>query len=133
LKKINERLKKLFNRKLIANQNKNIVNRNIDITDNENKKYFTIPYIRNISEIIASLINKSFTVGYKCLNQIDNIVKAHKNQTEHNYKSNIVYKIYCQNCDALYVGQTKRQLKTRIKHFNKLDESRITRLLHNIS
>jgi len=56
-----------------------MVDRNIDITDNENKKYFTIPYIRNISEIIASLINKSlFTVGYRCLNKIDNIVKVQK-------------------------------------------------------
>jgi len=39
----------------------------------------------------------------------------------------IVYKIHCQDCEASYVGQTKRQLKTRIKeHFNniKLDESR---------
>jgi len=33
--------------------------------------------------------------SYRCLNKIDNMVKVQKDQTEHNYKSNIVYKIYC--------------------------------------
>jgi len=84
-------------------------------------------YHTYVSEITAALINKSsFTVGYRCSNKIDNIIKVHKDRTEHNYKSNIVYKIHRQNY-ASYVGQTKRQLKMRIKeHFNniKLDESR---------
>jgi len=26
----------------------------------------------------------------------------------------MVYKLKCNNCDATYIGQTKRQLKTRI-------------------
>jgi len=39
----------------------------------------------------------------------------------------VVYKIYCKDCDVSYVGQTKRQLRTRVKeHRNniKLDESK---------
>jgi len=123
--KINKRLKKLIT---TTNRNKITTNRNTDTTDKERKKYFIIPYIRNISEITATLINRSlFTVGYRCLNKMDNIIKVHKDHTEHMHKSNIVYKIHCNNCDASYVGQTKRQLKTRIQeHFNniKLDKSR---------
>jgi len=54
-------------------------------------------------------------------------------------KSNVVYKISCNNCDASYVGQTGRQLKTRIaEHRNHIkhkasSRSVITehRLLHN--
>jgi len=40
---------------------------------------------------------------------------------------NNVYKIRCKNCDASYIGQTKRQLQTRVKkHFNNtiMDPSR---------
>jgi len=41
-------------------------------TDPENKKhFFVIPYVRNISEITASLINKSlFTVGFRIIRLI---------------------------------------------------------------
>jgi len=122
---INKRIKKLIT---TCNRNKFLANRNTDTIDKEQKKFFIIPYIRNISEITTSLINKSsFTIGYRCINKMDNIIKVHKDQTEHNYKSNIVYKINCKDCEASYVGQTKRQLKTRTKeHFNniRLDESR---------
>jgi len=43
------------------------------------------------------------------------------------FKTNIVYKIKFNECDVSYVGQTKRQIRTRIKeHRNniKLDKTR---------
>ena len=34
-----------------------------------------------------------------------------------NEKSNLVYEVLCQNCGFVYIGQTKRNLKSRInKH-----------------
>jgi len=126
--KINERLKKLFHKKSVADSNKNIATHSTDTTDSVTKKYFIIPYIRNISEIITSIINKSVcTVGYRGLNRLDRIIRVHKDQTEHQHKNNVIYKINCENCNASYVGQTKRQLKTRIReHYNniKLDDSK---------
>ena len=36
-------------------------------------------------------------------------------ETNHTEKSNLVYKVPCQNCAFVYIGQTKRDLKSRIK------------------
>jgi len=46
---------------------------------------------------------------------LSQFVKAHKDIVQLLFKNNIIYKIFCKNCDATYVGQTKRQLKTRLK------------------
>ena len=61
------------------------------------------------------------------MNKINNFIKIHKDKTEIECSSNVVYKIFCNNCDATYVGQTKRQLRTKAKeHINniKLDPSK---------
>jgi len=48
---------------------------------------------------------------------------VHKDIDHTSLKSNVVYKIGCNNCDATYVGQTKRQLRTRIKeHKNNIKQ-----------
>jgi len=58
-----------------------------------------------------------------------NLIKLlkYKKIEQNTQNNNIVYRINCKNCYATYVGQTKRQLKTRVKeHCNniKLDKSR---------
>jgi len=127
---INKRRKKLFTTKLASDKKNEMV---LDLngeTGPEKKKqhFFVIPYMRNISEITASLINESiFTVGFRILNKIEKIVRVQKDQTDYINKSNVVYKIGCKNCEATYTGQTKRQLKTRVKeHCNniKLDSTK---------
>jgi len=53
-------------------------------------------------------------VAYYGVNKLRNIIKAHKDPLPNLCKKNVVYKLNCNNCEATYVGQTKRQLKTRI-------------------
>jgi len=55
------------------------------------------------------------TVGFRCLNKLNTFIKVQKDQNQTSTRNNIVYKFQCKNCDAFYVGQTKRQLNTRLK------------------
>ncbi|EFN70287.1 hypothetical protein EAG_06640, partial [Camponotus floridanus] len=83
-----------------------------DIT--EEKKFIAIPYIKGLSELVSkSLKNIAFDIGYKCFNRLNKFIKVHKENSHNN--NNIIYQIQCKDCDATYVGQTKRQLKTLIK------------------
>ena len=96
--------------------------------ETEQKKFFVIPYINKISEMIVSSVkNTEFITGYRCINKLDKIIKTQKDKNEQPCTSNVVYKINCKDCNASYVGQTKRQLQTRMKeHINniKLDSAR---------
>ncbi|KYN14843.1 hypothetical protein ALC57_12952, partial [Trachymyrmex cornetzi] len=50
-----------------------------------------------------------------------------KDGLPHDSKENVVYKINCKNCDASYVGQTGRKLKTRInEHKNDINPRTLT-------
>ena len=53
-------------------------------------------------------------IGYRVLNKLTGFIKRHKDKTTVDSSNNVVYKICCKDCDASYVGQTKRQLKTRL-------------------
>lgn len=127
--KINVRLKKLINNKFKCTHEEIPRDHTIATDESNNKKKFlTFPYIKNISEITASIVDRNeFMIGYRCLNKLGTFVKAHKDKNHQTSNNNVIYKIYCKDCDASYVGQTKRQLKTRLKeHMNnfKLDQSK---------
>jgi len=116
-KKINDRIRTLINIK------RKSFSKNVDsIATKESKKFFVIPYIKNISESITSATNNSeFTMGYRVLNKLNKFIKTHKDPNQPSGSNNVVYKIHCMDCDATYVGQTKRQLKTRLKeHMNNI-------------
>jgi len=105
--------KKLLNKKSAHEDAINNVTH--DVSANS-KKFFVIPYIHNMSKTTASLIKKTeFTIGYRCLNNLKNFVKTHKDKTDFNANNDIVYKICCKECEVSYVGQTKRHLKTSLK------------------
>jgi len=82
------------------------------------------------------VIKKSnFIVGFKGINKLNNFIKVQKDKTNFMSKNNVVYKILCNNCDASYVGQTKRQVQTRIKeHTNniRLEPSRYSVITEHI-
>jgi len=67
------------------------------------------------------VIKKSnFIVGFK-LNKLNSFIKVQKDKTYFMSKNNVIYKIFCNNCDASYVRQIMRQVQTRIKeHINNI-------------
>jgi len=78
--------------------------------------FFTIPYVSCIAKkFIQFFKNISFCkLSFFCLNKLNKFIKVHKDQLPTSSRSNAVYRIDCSNCDASYVGQTKRLLKNRI-------------------
>ncbi|KAL6268036.1 hypothetical protein P5V15_001118 [Pogonomyrmex californicus] len=48
------------------------------------------------------------------MSKLSGMIRAHKDRNRVGSRKNAVYKIECENCEKCYVGQTKRQLKTRL-------------------
>jgi len=78
------------------------------------KKFFTIPYVKSISENFLSI-----TINYKLAYSISNILKSlitrRKDQLDSLTNHNVIYNIkFFVKTEASYIGQTKRKLKTRL-------------------
>ncbi|KYN09517.1 hypothetical protein ALC57_18364 [Trachymyrmex cornetzi] len=120
---INLRLKSLLHNKTLK-QNNDITTQN-DKDDMEIKTWFTIPYTEGIDgkfrEVVRDLdVNLSFY----SLNKLNCFIGPQKDRLSNLQQKNVIYKINCKDCDASYVGQTKRTLKTRVKeHKNDIRKS----------
>lgn len=115
---IDDRLKKLFFR-LNNNNSENLsASRNFMSNNNDKKKisYFNVPYVRNVSERFRHCVESlDLRLSYTGVNNLRRFIKVWKDRLQKDSRSNVVYKINCMDCDASYVGQTGRLLKTRIK------------------
>ena len=77
--------------------------------------FFTVPFLPKITEGFRSITkNTNVKLSYFSLNELNKFIKVHKDRIPINCKTNVVYKINCSDCDASYVGQTSRMLKTRL-------------------
>ena len=79
-------------------------------------KHFTsIPYIQGTSERIGRILNEAgVKVAIKPVKTIGNILTSPKDPIAEHEKSRLVYKIPCADCEFVNVGQTKRDLKSRV-------------------
>mgnify|MGYP002260032081 CR=1 FL=1 len=99
------------------------------------------PYAKGFSEKVAKALRSfSIKVAHKPIRTISNIYILKKSKDKIGKEDNIgiVYKIRCKSCDSVYVGQTSRALKTRVKKHAKaiatLDENSLLakhHVLHN--
>jgi len=117
---IRSRIKSLINDKTMQQKNNNQKNE----LNNNKKIWFTVPYIKPTSDKFKNIINGMVSrVSFYSMNKLGKLIKAQKDSLPKFSNMNVVYKINCKDCDASYVGQTGRQLKTRISehknHINK--------------
>ena len=110
---IRERIKKLFHDSLCLERPRDLQNTSV---------FFTVPFVSSISEKFKGITEDlNMRISYQSLNKLSRFIKVHKDPLPDSSRRNVVYKINCESCDASYVGQTGRQLHTRIsEHKNQI-------------
>ncbi|KYM95047.1 hypothetical protein ALC62_14318 [Cyphomyrmex costatus] len=108
---INERLKSLRNKKTSRQ-----TAQPASTADEPPISWFPFPFVAGVSCRLKRLLkNLNVNMAFFSLNKLNCCIKAQKDRLGRMSKKNVVYKIHCKDCDATYVGQTKRTLNTRIK------------------
>jgi len=107
---------KIINRLITNFNNKTQNDKKISHLDDKIiNSWFVIPYFDSFSEKFREIVGVSdIRVVYYGVNKLRNIIKAHKDPLPNLCKKNVIYKLNCNNCENTYVGQIKRQLKSRI-------------------
>jgi len=97
------------------------------ITEENRTPFFCIPYVKTVSEKFGNAIKKhNVRMAYSGLNKIRRFVHPHKDLLPNISRMNVVYRINCRDCDASYVGQTGRRLKTRLtEHCNHIKRNSV--------
>lgn len=79
------------------------------------EKYFIIPYIKSVAEKFFGTAKRlDYKLSFTVAKDLKCFIKNHKDYFKKFSHSSVVYKISCMDCEASYVGQTKRKLSTRI-------------------
>ena len=80
------------------------------------KQFVAIPYIKGLSDNIKRILKGvKLNSLYTILKKLDCIIKRGKDLLDTMKQTQLVYKIECGQCVAVYIGQTKRHVSTRIK------------------
>lgn len=105
-------------------------------TENTNAKettYKSIPYIDKLSPLITKHIQrtgqyKNIKISNYNINTMEKMYMRMKGTTDKQDKSNVIYSIICQQCEAMYVGLTTNKLKTRL-YGHKSDKNKLDKIM----
>ena len=79
----------------------------------------TIPYIKGTSETISRILQPyNIRVAHKPTIASRQLLTNVKDKDEPNNRQGAVYKIKCSDCQASYIGETGRNLNTRLTEHN---------------
>ena len=110
----NNKLRKL--RENITKSNLNTYGRDNDRRTNQKLTYVNLPYINGTSNILRRIFNEHIISNQRLL-QKKHCAKSYLIQKTNSQekKSNVVYQIPCNVCEAVYIGETKRTLLQRVQ------------------
>ena len=96
--------------------------RNTKIKDNhgqhltpDNVKYVSAPYVKGASEKIGKLLSSYNIITSKSSNTLKRTFCHLKDMVKKEDTSEIVYEVKCSDCEKVYIGESGRELGTRIK------------------
>jgi hypothetical protein len=92
----------------------------------DTKAYLTVPYIRSIFRDFSSIANYSLKIACSIPNNLKQFIKMGKDELEIFSLRVGISDLLSRDCNASYVGQTKRQLSTRIRNIKWISLGGIT-------
>ena len=93
----------------------------------------TIPYIRGTSETIARILQPyNIRVAHKPITTLRRLLTDVKDKDKPGDRQGAVYKIKCCDCQASYIGETGRNLSTRLTEHKRGMVTSIITLLSTI-
>ena len=97
--------------------NRSSLNRPPSIENNEVRlRYVSVPYIKGTYERVQRALSKhNIRLASKPSNTLQRKLNNAKQRTPAPETTTAVYKINCNECDAHYIGETKKQVRDRIK------------------
>ena len=78
-------------------------------------RYISLTYFGKVSEQIGDILRKyNFYISYKPFKKLSSCIFNNKDATPLIYKSG-VYKLHCNTCEGVYIGQTGRNFAIRFQ------------------
>lgn len=81
----------------------------------EQARYFKFPFINGLTQNIQRIVeNDSHKLALYNIHTTQPLFTKLKDKVDKNERTNVIYQINCNDCEATYIGQTKQHLKKRV-------------------
>ena len=87
-------------------------------TSQKRKGQITIPYVKGTSENLCTAYQQyGVSVTFKSLQTLRQRLVAPKDPTELDEKTGVIYHIPSEDCSSVYIGETGKKLKLRLREY----------------
>jgi hypothetical protein len=88
----------------------------LEIIEQDAPKFISLPFVPPLTYKLDNELRKyGFKVAYNNNGKLRDLLGTAKDKVTEDEEKSGIYEIKCSSCDATYIGQTKRKLKTRYK------------------